>query len=130
MASKSSHSPRAGRRRPTTAASLKRSTSRNRSRPAPKSAAPAPAKPAAGPENGAEVKPSLVARAEGLEVKRDEPVRVERIPIARPFRACPRCDNNHESLEVKRLTRAADGFSHFAMCPNLGEPILIAMGGA
>lgn len=124
MGTKSSHSPRSARR-----SSARKRAGANRSRRSPsrpkQPAAPAkveipPAQDGAGER--------LVARAEGLEVKKE--VEIRRIPLARPFHQCPRCDNNHESLEVKRLTRAAEGFSHFAMCPNLGEPILIAIGGA
>lgn len=63
--------------------------------------------------------------------KREEPVRhVERVPLARRFHDCPRCANHHDALEVKTLTRSTEGFSHFAMCPNLGEPILLTVAGA
>lgn len=118
MATKSSHPARRSRRK----ANGARPRNRSSSRPA----APAAPKPQISPaQDGAEVRPS--AQLESL-AKRE--VEVRRIPLARPFHACPRCDNNHESLEVKRLTRPSEGFSHFATCPNLGEPILIAMGGA
>lgn len=98
------------------------SSRRNRSSSRPKAAAP----PKAATDAAAPI-----ARAEPsvADVMKRE-VEVRRIPLARPFHACPRCDNNHEALEVKRLTRPSEGFSHFAMCPNLGEPILVAMGGA
>lgn len=126
MPTKSSHSPRAARRGSARKRADANRSRRSRTRPkAPAAPAAPPAPPA--PVNAA----SPIARAEpsNAELTKRE-IEVRRIPLARPFLACPRCDNNHESLEVKRLTRPADGFSHFAMCPNLGEPILIAMGGA
>lgn len=119
MGTKSSHSPRAARRGRTR---NRPSSSRSSSRPARPAA---PAAPATLAVNGEEL--AKAARAESLEVKR---VEVQSVPIARRFYDCPRCANSHDTLELKRLTRPAEGFSHFAMCPNLGEPILLTVAGA
>jgi hypothetical protein len=130
MATKSSHSPSRARRkangarvRPSTAGGKKRnrpSSSRSSSRPA--VAPPTPPVTAAPPRlavDGAQVAESLTKRA----------VEVRRIPIAERFYDCPRCANNH-AVEAKRLTRPLEGFTHFAICPNLGEPILLVVLGA
>lgn len=38
-----------------------------------------------------------------------------------------RCNGNHDKLIFKPLTRNQDdlGFSHWASCPYLGEPVLL-----
>ncbi len=118
MGTKSSHSPRRGARKRSGAPRSRRSSSRP--------AAPAAPKPQISPAQDAGA-----ARSEHpvAELTKRE-IEVRSIPLARRFHDCPRCANVHEALEVKSLTRSADGFSHFAMCPNLGEPILLLVTGA
>lgn len=37
---------------------------------------------------------------------------------------CPRCGGAHAGLQVLPLERDADEFTHFAICPTLGHPIM------
>ena len=40
---------------------------------------------------------------------------------------CPRCEREHPRLPVKRLSKPTyDGFTHWAVCPVTGDPILFA----
>jgi hypothetical protein len=39
---------------------------------------------------------------------------------------CARCDGDHEDLELHRLSNH-EKYTHWAMCPVLGQPILVAV---
>lgn len=40
---------------------------------------------------------------------------------------CPRCEGEHRQLPVKRLSKPTyDGFTHWAVCPVTGDPILFS----
>jgi hypothetical protein len=41
------------------------------------------------------------------------------------FGLCPRCHERHGQLRFKKLTLKAGPFTHWCMCENLIEPILI-----
>lgn len=38
--------------------------------------------------------------------------------------SCARCEKDHE-VEVKEFTNPPPNYTHWALCPNLQEPILI-----
>ncbi len=38
---------------------------------------------------------------------------------------CPRCSQDHADLEFSPLTHATDVWAWWAMCPVLGEPVLM-----
>ncbi len=38
---------------------------------------------------------------------------------------CARCGGDHSSLEFKPFTRVCLFHTHYAKCPNLGEPLLL-----
>jgi hypothetical protein len=40
-------------------------------------------------------------------------------------RTCARCGGDHTNLEFKKLTRIQDEWTHWAKCPNIGEPIML-----
>lgn len=42
---------------------------------------------------------------------------------------CPRCGGRHEWLEFRLLAHANSAVTHFAECPILAQPILVAWDG-
>lgn len=38
---------------------------------------------------------------------------------------CARCGGNHTRLPFKRFTRPSKPWSHWAKCPNIGEPVML-----
>ena len=44
--------------------------------------------------------------------------------VSFPVNRCARCGDNHKQVSFKKLTRPSDEWTHWAKCPNLGEPIL------
>jgi len=38
---------------------------------------------------------------------------------------CVRCGKDHKQLEFKKLQNHGSLFTHFAMCPNCAQPILL-----
>lgn len=121
---KSSHSGRAARRSSARKRAGSNRSRRSSSRPKAPAAPPAPAHDAGAParaEAGPEASLANLSKRE---------IEVRHLPIARRFHDCPRCANHHEALEVKSITRSPEGFTHFAICPNLSEPILLTVAGA
>ena len=45
------------------------------------------------------------------------------------IRKCQRCGNDHVGLEMRPLHNPVDRFKYFAICPELNEPIVIAIVG-
>lgn len=43
-----------------------------------------------------------------------------------PITCCPRCGGNHGYVPILPLERVADEWSHYALCPTNGQPIMIA----
>ena len=37
---------------------------------------------------------------------------------------CVRCEKGHKDLVFRKLKRPQDDFTHWAMCPTTGEPLL------
>lgn len=40
---------------------------------------------------------------------------------------CQRCQSTHHDLEFKPLTNPADEFKFWAMCPEIDEPVMLAV---
>ncbi len=40
---------------------------------------------------------------------------------------CPRCTLTHESIIFKPATRKTPELTHWAMCPNVDEPLILVM---
>lgn len=38
---------------------------------------------------------------------------------------CARCGSNHDNISYKQLFNPIDEFTHYALCPNNGQPILM-----
>lgn len=38
---------------------------------------------------------------------------------------CARCGGDHQDVVFKKFTRVNGHYSHWAPCPNIGEPILM-----
>ena len=38
---------------------------------------------------------------------------------------CVRCGRDHDDLEFHKLARPSDSWTHWATCPNNGEPVLV-----
>jgi hypothetical protein len=39
---------------------------------------------------------------------------------------CPRCGNGHSALEFKKLKKASEQYTHWAMCPATQEPMFLS----
>lgn len=42
---------------------------------------------------------------------------------------CPRCHGTHERIVILPLTKPGEGVTHWAMCPEMQEPIMLAVMG-
>lgn len=56
----------------------------------------------------------------------DDPKNQERRYIHN-LKNCARCGENHNSIEIGKLTNPIDNFDFWGFCPNTGEPILVSM---
>jgi len=47
-------------------------------------------------------------------------------PLTTTVRACARCEGYHENLTFQPLTNPSEEWSHWAMCPEANEPIMLS----
>jgi hypothetical protein len=43
------------------------------------------------------------------------------------IKTCARCQQDHEEVDAQPLLNPPDAFSHFAICPTTGQPILVKL---